>query len=330
MNETLKILTIDDDIAIHEFISGILRFENYELFFANHGLEGMALAETQQPDIILLDVMMPDMDGLSVCRKIRSHPLLSSIPILLITSHSDRNSRLNGLRAGADDFIGKPIDKFELIVRLSWIKRLNRYRLLVRQRHELELMHENLLISYDKTIQGWSSALDLRDQETEGHTQRVTEKTHKLARLAGFSEDQLQHIWRGAILHDIGKLGISDHILLKPEPLTGDDWAIMKTHPTLAYKWLSRIPYLQPALEIPYCHHEKWDGSGYPRGLQGNEIPLSARLFAIIDVWDTITSERPYRKAFSPNEAYQYILDNSNSHFDPEVVNLFSKNIRDL
>ena len=330
MKEPLKILTIDDDVSIHDFIAAILRNEPYNLLFAANGLEGLLAAEKLLPDVILLDVLMPGMNGLDVCRAIRLIPLLNTVPILLITSLSDRDSRLDGLRAGADDFISKPFDRFELIVRLSWINRLNRYRRIAEQRLELEFVHQELVVSYDKTIEGWSNALDLRDQETQGHTERVTQKTAKMAQWAGITEEQLPHIWRGALLHDVGKLGIPDVILLKPEPLAEEDWVIMKTHPTMAHDWLSRIPFLQAALDIPYCHHEKWDGSGYPRGLKGAEIPLPARLFAIIDVWDTITSERPYRKALDPDEAYQFILANSGSHFDPAVVALFSEHIHEL
>ena len=330
MSDQPKILIIDDDASIRDFLQAILRGEDYSIHFAENGLEGLSEAKRLLPDVILLDVLMPGLNGLDVCREIRSIKFLSTVPILLITSLSDRDSRLDGIRAGADDFISKPFDKFELLVRLSWITRLNRYRHIAEQRNELELVHKQLLSSYDKTIEGWSNALDLRDQETKGHTQRVTEKTIKLARLAGLSEDELVHIWRGAMLHDIGKLGIPDLVLLKPEPLTEEDWAIMKTHPQLAYNWLSRIPFLQPALAIPYYHHEKWDGSGYPCQLKGTDIPLQARLFTIIDVWDTITSERSYRKAMGNSDAQQYILSQSGTYFDPFVVELFSKHIKEL
>lgn len=330
MSDQPKILIIDDDATIRDFLQAMLRDEDYSIHFAENGMEGLSEAKRLLPDVILLDVLMPGLNGLDVCRKVRSIKLLSTVPVLLITSLSDRESRLDGLRAGADDFISKPFDKFELLVRLSWITRLNRYRRIAEQRRELELVHKQLLSSYDKTIEGWSNALDLRDQETNGHTQRVTEKTLKLARLAGVSEAKLAHIWRGAMLHDIGKLGIPDSVLLKPEPLSEEDWAIMKTHPQLAHNWLSRIPFLQPALAIPYYHHEKWDGSGYPCQLKGNDIPLPARLFAIIDVWDTITSERSYRKAMGNSEAHQYILSKSGTYFDPSVVELFSEHIKEL
>jgi HD-GYP domain-containing protein (c-di-GMP phosphodiesterase class II)/DNA-binding response OmpR family regulator len=184
--------------------------------------------------------------------------------------------------------------------------------------------------AYDATIEGWSHALDLRDRETEGHTLRVTEMALKLARIMRMKEDKLIHMRRGGLLHDIGKLGVPDSILLKPDALTDEEWKIMRLHPQFAYDWLAPIPYLREAVEIPYCHHEKWDGSGYPRGLTGESIPLTSRIFAIADVWDALTSDRPYRQAWSNKKAVEYIRENSGSHFDPKVVEVFLSNIANL
>jgi len=187
----------------------------------------------------------------------------------------------------------------------------------------------NLSLAYDDTIDGWSRALDLRDRETEGHSRRVTELTLELARRIGVPEDELVHIRRGAGLHDIGKMGIPDAILLKPGQLTAQEWETMRMHPILAFDLLNPIEFLRPALEIPYCHHEKWDGSGYPRGLQGDQIPLSARIFAVIDVWDALTHDRPYRKAWSRDAALAYIREQSGKHFDPRVAELFIAMLED-
>jgi PAS domain S-box-containing protein len=192
----------------------------------------------------------------------------------------------------------------------------------------LQATNRELMQAYEATIEGWSRAMDLRDRETEGHTQRVTKLTLKMARAFGIDESQLVHIRRGALLHDIGKLGIPDHILLKPDRLTSEEFEIMKKHAGLAYDMLSPIDYLKPALGIPYSHHEKWDGSGYPRGLQGEQIPMEARIFAIVDVWDALTSDRTYRKAWSEEETLNYILDQSGKHFDPQIVDLFFKVIK--
>jgi PAS domain S-box-containing protein len=187
----------------------------------------------------------------------------------------------------------------------------------------LERSNLDLMLAYDATIEGWSQALDLRDRETEGHTQRVTEMTLLLADALGLSDEEQMHIRRGSLLHDIGKMGIPDNILLKPGPLTPDEWVVMRQHPVYAYNLLSPILFLRSALDIPYGHHEKWDGSGYPRGLKGEEIPLAARAFAIVDVWDALCSARPYRDALPEEEALTYIREQSGKHFDPRVVETF-------
>ena len=182
--------------------------------------------------------------------------------------------------------------------------------------------------AYDATIEGWSQALDLRDRETEGHTLRVTEMAVELARLAGLDPESLVHLRRGGLLHDIGKLGVPDNVLLKPGPLTAEDWNIMRLHPQFAHDWLVQIDYLRKSLEIPFCHHEKWDGSGYPRGLKGEAIPLASRIFAYADVWDALTSDRPYRPAWPPEKALDYIRQNSGIHFDPSLLEMFVEYIQ--
>lgn len=186
----------------------------------------------------------------------------------------------------------------------------------------LERANLELGLAYEATLEGWSRALDLRDKETEGHSARVTQLTLQLARAYGMSETELVHVRRGALLHDIGKMGVPDKILLKPGPLTEPEWVIMKKHPTFAYQLLSPIRYLHQALDIPYCHHEKWDGTGYPRGLEGEQIPPAARVFAVIDVWDALLSDRPYRAAWSAEQARDYLRTNAGTHFDPQVVQL--------
>jgi PAS domain S-box-containing protein len=188
----------------------------------------------------------------------------------------------------------------------------------------LQISNTELFLAYEATIEGWSRALDLRDKETEGHTRRVTEMSLQLARLMGIAEDELVNIRRGALLHDMGKLGVPDHILLKAGPLTEDEWAIMRQHPVFAADMLTPIRYLKSAaIDIPYCHHEKWDGSGYPRGLSGEAIPLAARIFAVVDVFDALTSERPYRPAWSQAQALDHIRSLAGTHFDPAVVKVF-------
>lgn len=185
------------------------------------------------------------------------------------------------------------------------------------------ILFNDLRLAYETTLEGWSAALDLRDRETEGHTQRVTQLTEKIADGMGITGDKLLNIRRGALLHDIGKMGIPDKILHKHGPLTRREWQIMRKHPQFAYNLLYPIPYLRDALDIPFCHHEKWDGSGYPRGLKGEEIPLAARIFAIVDVYDALTSDRPYRKGWSNKETIEYIVDQAGKHFDPFITEIF-------
>jgi len=188
---------------------------------------------------------------------------------------------------------------------------------------QLQRSNNDMLLAYDETIEGWSRALDLRDKETEGHTQRVTKMTIELARSFGLSGEQLVHVRRGALLHDIGKLGVPDSILLKAGVLTDEEWVLMKKHPTFAYDMLAPIDYLRPALDIPWCHHEKWDGSGYPRGLAGETIPLEARIFSVVDVWDALRSDRPYRPRWSEQRVIEHISTLSGKDFDPRVVTEF-------
>jgi len=178
-------------------------------------------------------------------------------------------------------------------------------------------------LAYDATIEGFARAMDMREHETPGHTHQVTEFTLRLAQMLGIREQELAHIKRGALLHDIGKMGVPEHILQKKDPLTDEEWQIICMHPQYAYDLLAPIIYLYPALDIPYCHHEKWDGTGYPRGLKGADIPQEARIFAVVDVWDALTTDRPYREAWSNEKAVQFIQEQVGSFFDPEVVKAF-------
>ncbi|NUQ86755.1 MAG: PAS domain S-box protein, partial [Anaerolineales bacterium] len=194
----------------------------------------------------------------------------------------------------------------------------------------IQRSNRELMTAYDATIAGWSHAMDLRDKETEGHTLRVTELTLLLAERMGINQQELIHMRRGALLHDIGKLGVPDHILLKSDTLTEEEWEIMRQHPTYAYEMLLPINYLHPALDIPHAHHEKWDGSGYPRKLKAEQIPLAARLFAVVDVWDALRSDRPYRGKWSVERTREYILEQSGKYFDPQVVAEFMRMLDEM
>lgn len=613
MDYVNTILIVDDEPAGRETLEALLLSQGYNLVLASNGMEALEKAAHHPPDLILLDVMMPGMDGYEVCQRLRTDHVLAEVPIIMVTALDDRDSRLRGIDAGADDFVSKPFDRAELRSRVRSITRLNRYRRLLNERAKfervvelspdgilivdalgtirlanpamlrilgatnrsavegqsvfafiasgqlakdsdflerifadaasvtrtetvftrldgaslpveinaghhawegtpavqivvrditerkqaeehiqrqirrltalrivdmaitasmdrrvtldvlldqittqlqvhaasvlllnphtqmleyaagrgfkspdikhlglrlgedypgrailerrtihtsdlpasppsfartqlligegfkeyyvvpliakgqvkgiLELLHRepvtpdlewreflealaaqaaiaidnaelfdglqraniDLAVAYDATLEGWVHALDLRDDETEGHTQRVCEITLRLARAMGISEAELVHVRRGALLHDIGKMGIPDSILLKPGPLTAEEWDVMRRHPVYAYEWLAPITFLRPALDIPYCHHERWDGSGYPRGLRGTQIPLAARIFAVVDVWDALRSDRPYRSGWPEDTVREYIRSKAGTHFDPQVVEEFLK-----
>jgi putative two-component system response regulator len=322
-NMTSTVLIVDDEPAGRQTIESILEEQGYHLEMAENGIQALEMARKILPDVILLDVMMPGMNGFEACKRIRGEPLLAEIPIIMITALDDRQSFLSGLEAGADDYITKPYDRHELRARLLGITRLNRYRKMLGEHVNLEQTYLQLLAAYDATIEGWVQEMDSRAGETKDHTERITELTVRLAKKMGIDHEVLLHIRRGALLHDIGKLRIADSIFLKPDKLTDEEWEIVKKHPQFAYEIMSPIEYLHPARDIPYCHHEKWDGTGYPRGLKGEEIPLAARIFAIVDVWDALQSDRPYRPAWDKQKAMAYIREQSGKYFDPKVVDAF-------
>ena len=325
MSEEQKsiILIVDDSDSARETLVDTLEGQGYELRQARGGAEALTLAAALKPDVILLDVMMPDMDGFEVCRRLRADPALAEAPVLMVTALEDRSSRLRGIEAGADDFIYKPVDRTEMRARVRTVTRLNRYRKLRDEHARLVRVLAELAETHEATLAGWVAALDLRDKEIEGHSQRVVVLTVAMGKELGLDETALLHLRRGALLHDIGKLGVPDSVLLKPGKLTEDEWGVMKRHPLLAFEWLSAIPYLADTALIPYSHHEKWDGSGYPRGLRGEEIPLGARLFVLADVYDALTSDRPYRAAWTSEQALEHIRSLSGTHFDPKLVEVF-------
>ena len=323
MTTPSNILIVDDDSRGRETLEAVLTGLGHNLHFSDNGLDALKQASILQPDLILLDVMMPVMDGFEVCRRLRADHLLADVPVVMTTALDDKASRLEGIEAGADDFITKPIDRMEIRARVNTIIRLNRYRKLMKQQADLLQAHHELQDAYEATLKGWVRALDLRCNETGDHSRRVSLLTVELARLMGISEDELLHVRRSALLHDIGKMAVPDSILQKPGPLTEAEWDIMRKHPQFAIEMLKPIEYLRPALVIPLNHHERWDGTGYPRGIKGEEIPLAARIFAVIDVWDALSSDRPYRKAWPYEKIVEYMREQSGTHFDPKVVALF-------
>lgn len=328
MDRVPRILIVDDDEEVRLGLAAALSQDTYDLRMAANGEDALRRAVVMPPDVIILDQMMPDMPGVQVCAEIRKMRGLAEVPIVMVTPISDRNLRMAAFDAGADDVLSKPIDRLEIRMRIRNITRLNRYRSLMDSRGDVSRMLSQVRGAYDQTIAGWARALELRDEETKGHSERVTTWTVDLSLAIGIQGTEIENIRRGALLHDIGKMGIPDSVLLKPGPLDPDERTQMEQHPSFAYEMLSPVEYLKSSIPIPYCHHERWDGAGYPRGLAGEAIPYPARLFSVVDVFDALTSNRPYRKAWDIDRALGHLRSGAGTHFDPKVVMEFTKLVK--
>ena len=322
-SQALQVLVVDDEPVARRLLSNLLEREGCQVVAVLSGTEALAHLEEQCPDVVILDIGLPDLNGFTVCEQIRRHGACAEVPVLMVTALEDQDSRRRGFEVGADDFISKPFDTLEMKMRIRAIARLDRYRKLSQARLELEQRNRELLAAYDGAIQGWSKALDMRDHETEGHSIRVASLSVALGRRLGLDLGELQFLRWGALLHDIGKLGVPDAILRKPGSLTEAEWEIMRQHPTYGRDFLMTLDYLKPALAVPYCHHERWDGQGYPQGLAGIEIPLAARIFAVVDIWDALCFDRPYRAALPMEEVRTYLTTLAGHHLDPDVTAAF-------
>jgi putative two-component system response regulator len=309
----------------------MLKELNVEVYATTNGNEALALVLDHDFCVAIVDVQMPDMDGYELVELMRSNNKSAALPVIFVSAiYSDEYHYRKGYDAGAVDFLSKPFIPDILLSKVAVFIKLYEQRLQLETWNQyLECTvaerTEELAQSYDETLQGWAKTLELRERETAGHSRRVLALTLRLAERIGISADERIQLYRGALLHDIGKMGVPDVILLKPGPLTADEWAIMRMHPIYAHELLGHIKYLQSAIDIPYCHHEHWDGNGYPRGIRGEEIPLSARIFALADVWDALTSERPYRPPMPAEEVIAYIRQLSGKQFDPSLVEIFLK-----
>jgi putative nucleotidyltransferase with HDIG domain len=329
-----RILVVDDEDAIREIVCSMLTAANYHTRQAPSGLKALALLDAgEEFELMLSDLMMADMDGLGLLERTKEgYP---DMPVVMVTAVHDISVALAAIRNGAYDYLLKPFEREQL---LATVRRALENRRLKMQNREyqtgLESMVEarteqlknavaDLERSYGMTLEALGGALDLKDAETEGHSRRVTVFTIAIARAMGLSKDQIDVIARGAFLHDIGKMAIPDAILRKPGKLTPDEIKIMQEHCYHGYQILKKIPFLTEAAEIVYAHQEHFDGTGYPRQLKGEEIPLGARLFAVADTLDAMTMDRPYRKAQSLAAAREEINRWSGRQFDPEVVKVF-------
>jgi putative two-component system response regulator len=351
------ILIVDDDRTCREYLRGLLARRGYRLLEADDGTAGLVLARAERPDLILTDILMPSMDGYEFVRQLRTVPGIAATPVIFCSAtYLESEAATLAGDCGVSHILTKPCDPQTVLgavedalnseppagavarpshfnrqhLRLLTNKLLQKVEELDAARtqlqhslDELRKAHHELADTYEATLEGWVRALDLRDYETEGHTKRVTDLTVRLARAMGICGEDLVCVRHGALLHDIGKLGVPDRILHKRGPLDEQETRLMRMHPVYARQMLESIPFLRSSMEIPYLHHERWDGSGYPTGLKGEQIPLAARIFAVADVYDALRSHRPYHCPVADSEARQYIREQSGKHFDPAVVRCF-------
>lgn len=312
MKETL--LIVEDNHILREGLRDILTYEGYNVLTAGDGQEALDQMSTISPDMIISDIAMPGMDGYSFFQNVRARNDWLAIPFVFLTARGERDDILTGKNLGAEDYLVKPLTRDELLTAVR--SRLARS-------HELRMVQ--LQQAYEASLTVLANAIDLRDPYTRGHIERVTDYSLALASQLGWHGRKLEQLRFGAILHDIGKIFIHEAQLFTNKPLTEEDWYEIRLHPIAGAEMIKDVHFLAPAVPIVRHHHERWDGGGYPDGLTGREIPPSARIVAVADSFDAMTIDRPYRKARSPQDAYQELVSKSGTQFDPEVVEAFER-----
>jgi response regulator RpfG family c-di-GMP phosphodiesterase len=326
VEQSKNILIVDDDWQVREVLHEIFLSAGYTCQVAGDGREGLDLFRATLPPLTVTDLKMPVMDGIGLLHGIREAD--SDAAVIVLTGAADVKTAIESLKLGAHDFIMKPVNVDELLIAAD--RALERRQLLIERREYQALLErrveeatKSLADAYTQTLEALGAALDSRDVGTESHSRRVHGYSLALAREHGVKAEDLADLAHGVLLHDIGKIGIPDAILLKPGSLTPDEWKVMRTHPEIGKRLIEKIPFLHNAIPVVWCHHEKWDGSGYPRGLKGEGIPLNARIFSIVDAFDAMTFDRPYSKAIAMEAAIAEIKRCAGAHFDPNVVESF-------
>jgi len=303
------VLVVDDIAPNRELLQGLLEDLDYDVREACDGVEALESVEEQEPDLILLDVDMPRLDGIAVCQQIKAHPTRRLIPIVILTASNDKETRMRGLRAGADDYLSKPFDQTELRIRTEVLLR--------------ERALNKRLDATEGVLYALARAVEARDRYTIHHAERVGRYAQEIGSLLDPSEDS-ERLYDGGVLHDLGKIAIPDAVLLKPGPLTDDEFALMRTHATEGERICLSLRSVAQFLPIIRHHHERVDGTGYPDHLHRLDIPLGARIVSVADAWDAMTSDRPYRAGRPYDEALQILRDGAGSQWDPEVVATFT------
>lgn len=316
-NDVPKVLVVDDHAASRMTAVALLGMEGYEVIEADNGSAAVHLVTEKQPDLILLDVMMPEMDGFEVCELLKQDEQTRLIPVIFVTALNDRRSRIRGIEVGADDFLSKPFDRVELAARV---------KSLVRQKR----LNEDLDHA-EKALFSIARAIESRDPNTGDHCERLVNFGKAFGEYLSLSRYQIRDLMWGGYLHDIGKVGIPDSVLLKKGKLTPAEWEIMRQHVLIGERICQPLRSMQGVIPIIRSHHERWDGSGYPDGLKQDQIPFLAQVFQIIDIYDALTSERPYKKAFTPSEALSIINEETNRGWrNPKLMQYFTEFINTI
>ncbi|KPA15548.1 chemotaxis protein CheY [Candidatus Magnetomorum sp. HK-1] len=340
-NNKSTILIVDDVPTNLQVLGRILQIQDYIIMAALNGQTALEMAAERKPDLILLDIMMPDMNGFDVCIKLKSSPETQAIPVIFLTSKNEPEDIVKGFKLGAVDYVSKPFNSAELLSRIKTHTELNklqkRLEIAVEDRtkklydtlEELKDTHNKLHGAYVELIKRLARASDYRDNETGMHISRMASYSQLLGKAYGLKDEHCQELLHASSMHDVGKIGIPDGILLKPGKLDKDEFEIMKTHTIIGGKLLADIDsdLCRMAEQIALTHHEKWNGKGYPNGLSKEDIPIEGRITAVADVFDALTSVRPYKEAWTVEKSVNLLIEEKGEHFDPKIVDLFVENL---